>query len=63
MDKKEYQVPSMEVVKIAMTSIICNSITSISTGGDGDDDTGIGYGGGGSGPARARSFGGWDDEE
>ena len=61
MDKKEYQVPSMKVVKIAMTSIICNSITSISTGGDGD--TGIGYGGGGSGPARARQRGGWDDEE
>ena len=52
MDKKEYQVPSMKVVKIAMTSIICNSITSISTGGDGDDDTGISYGGGGSGLAR-----------
>ena len=58
MDKKEYQVPSMEVVKIAMTSIICTSLDNIDGGG-----TGIGYGGGGNGPARARQRGGWDDEE
>ena len=58
MNKKDYQVPSMKVVKIAMTSIICtsNEVTGVSTG-----DTGIGYGGGGNGPARARQRGGWDD--
>ena len=48
----------MEVVKIAMTSIICNSLTGVDGG-----DTGIKYGGGGNGPARARQRGGWDDEE
>ena len=54
MKKKEYQVPSMKVVRIAMTSIICTSLTDV----DGDG-TGIGYGGGGSGPARAPQRGTW----
>ena len=57
MDKKEYQVPSMEVVKIQTATILAGSEVNSVSGGD------FGYGGGGSGPARARQRGGWDDEE
>lgn len=62
MRKKDYMKPAMRVVKIQHTGIICASkVGSVSSG-----DTGIGYGGSDadySGPVRARSFGGWDDEE
>ena len=56
--KKNYQKPSMKVIKIQHQGIICTSgtVTNVESG-----DTGIGFGGGGSGPSRARSFGGWDD--
>ena len=58
--KKNYCKPTMNVVKIQHTQMLCDSITGVEGG-----DTGIGYGGGGSGPARARSYGGidWDDWE
>ena len=52
--KKNYSKPSMKVIKIQHSGIICQSVT----GTEGP----FGYGGGGSGPARARSFGGWDDD-
>ena len=56
--KKNYQKPSMKVIKIQHSGIICGSVRGVESG-----DTGIGFGGGGSGPSRARSFGGfdWDD--
>ena len=55
--KKNYQKPSMKVIKIQHQGIICQSVNGV--GGNGGFD----LGGGGSGPARARSFGGidWDD--
>ena len=55
MDKKEYQVPSMKVVKIQTATILAGSEVNRVSGGDFE------YGGGGSGPARSRSFGGFDD--
>lgn len=61
MNKKEYEKPAMRVVKIAMTSIICTSVTGLDSG-----DTGIGYGGGGDGTPsgggspRAPIFNDWD---
>ena len=55
MKKQMYQKPTMNVVKIQHSQMLCASITGVESG-----DTGITVGGPGSGPARARSFG-WDD--
>ena len=55
MKKQKYQKPTMNVVKIQHSQMLCASITGVESGG-----TGITVGGPGSGPARARSFG-WDD--
>ena len=55
MKKQMYQKPTMNVVKIQHSQMLCASITDVKGGG-----TGITGGGPGSGPARARSFG-WDD--
>ena len=55
MKKQMYQKPTMNVVKIQHSQMLCASITGVEGG-----DTGITVGGPGSGPARARSFG-WDD--
>ena len=56
--KKNYCKPTMNVVKIQHSQMLCGSITGVEGG-----DTGITGGGPGSGPARARSYGGidWDD--
>ena len=56
--KKDYCKPTMNVVKIQHSQMLCASITGVQSG-----DTGITGGGPGSGPARARSNGGidWDD--
>ena len=56
--KKNYCKPTMNVVKIQHSQMLCGSITGVNSG-----DTGIGFGGGGNGPGRARSNGGidWDD--
>lgn len=55
--KKNYQKPTMNVVKIQhQQHLLAGSIDSVDGG-----DTDINYGGGSSGPARARSFDGWDD--
>jgi len=60
MNKKAYQKPALQAVKIQQTSIICtsNSVSSVNSNAD------LNYGGSGSGPARARSHSGidWDDE-
>jgi len=57
MNKKEYQKPTMWVVKMEhKTALLTSSILQV-----GSSDTGIDYGGGGSGPARARIFDDWDD--
>lgn len=58
MKKKVYEIPSMKVVEIAMTSMICESLVTSIDGGD----TGLGFGGGGDEDAQSRSFGGWGDE-
>ena len=58
MKKQKYQKPTMNVVKIQHSQMLCASITGVEGG-----DTGITGGGPGSGPARSRSNGGidWDD--
>jgi len=53
--KKNYCKPTMNVVKIQHSQMLCGSITGVK-GGD------IGYGGGSSGPARSRSYD-WDNWE
>ncbi len=55
MKKQKYQKPTMNVVKIQHSQMLCASITDVKGG-----NTGITVGGPGSGPARARRFG-WDD--
>ena len=55
--KKNYCKPTMNVVKIQHSQMLCGSITGVEGG-----DTRIGYSGGSSGPARSRSFD-WDDWE
>ena len=56
--KKYYCKPTMNVVKIQHSQMLCGSITGVESG-----DIGITGGGPGSGPARARSNGSfdWDD--
>ncbi|MBQ9559674.1 MAG: hypothetical protein IJ762_07590 [Bacteroidaceae bacterium] len=57
--KKQYQHPTMEVVKTQATYITCTSIDHVDGG-----DTGITIGGGGSGPARVRNHNiDWDDSD
>jgi len=54
--KKTYLQPTMNVVKIQHSQMLCGSITDVK-GGD------IGYGGGGSRPARVKSNTvDWDDD-
>ena len=50
----------MNVVKIAMASIICTSpkVSTVSSG-----DAGITFGGGGSDADHSRSYDEWDEEE
>jgi len=59
--KKEYMKPTMRVVKIQHSGIICTSLTTTSTNLDEGETLTIG--GGGNGQGRARSNGGidWDD--
>ena len=56
--KKNYCKPTMNVVKIQHSQMLCGSITGVESG-----DTGITGGGPGSVQGRARSNGGidWDD--
>ena len=56
MNKKEYQKPTMNVVKIQQTQMLCSSVTGTSNNAGINEDILPG-----SGPARARSFGGFDD--
>ena len=58
MNKKDYQKPTMDVVKIQhQAHLLAGSIDSVNSG-----DTGIGYGGSGNGSAHAPGFSGdWDD--
>ena len=61
MNKKDYQRPTMRVVKIQHSQMLCASgVTDVDSG-----DAGIGIGGGSSGQGRSRSFGdwNWDGEE
>ena len=59
MKKQAYQKPAMQVVKIQnQLHLLVGSVTDVDGG-----DTGMRYGGGTKGSGRARSFGGWDDEE
>ena len=56
--KKIYEKPSMRVVKIQHSGIICTSGTVTNVGGN----SGMSIGGGKSGTARARGFDDWDDD-
>ena len=56
MNKKSYQSPTTEVVKIQATSIICQSINRVNSA------EGLRYGGAGSVDANSRG-GGWDDDD
>jgi hypothetical protein len=59
--KKNYIQPTLWVVKIQQTNIICAStVTSVSTNLTGGDA--FNYGGGGSGTARGRNFDDWGDD-
>ena len=49
--KKDYCKPTMNVVKIQHSGIICTSLTTTSTN-LADEDEDLIYGGGGYGPAR-----------
>ena len=57
MNKKAYQQPTMNVVKIQHQShILSGSVNRVSS-----DDVDLDYGGGASVDANARRGGGWDD--
>ena len=55
--KKNYIRPTMKVVTIQGSKIICTSIHSVAGSAD------LGYGGGGNGSARSREFNDWDDDD
>ena len=63
MNKKVYQQPELQVVKVDMQNHLLgesdgpNQVKSVKSA------TGIGYGGGGNGAAYGRESSGWDDEE
>lgn len=62
MNKKVYQQPELQVVKVNMQNHLLgdsdpNKVTSVKSNAN------IGYGGGGSGTAYGRESSGWDDEE
>lgn len=63
MNKKAYQKPAMQVVKIQHKCNILSGSPVTGLGTNLTDDDAINYGGGNSGTARSRSFGDWDDEE
>ncbi|MBQ8938090.1 MAG: hypothetical protein IJ570_06105 [Prevotella sp.] len=54
MNKKEYQKPAMQVVKIQQAQMLCSSIQTLGTNLD-DDDNGVDdfiFGGGSTGSGR-----------
>lgn len=57
MNKKAYQQPTMNVVKLQHHSMICVSVNSV------DGNANLRYGGGASVDANSRRGGDWDDEE
>lgn len=58
MNKKAYQKPAMQVVKInSRQRLLSGSLTGTT------NNANMTYGGGNSGVARSRSFNDWDDEE
>ena len=63
MKKKAYEQPTMKVVKIQQTQMLCGSVTDVTTNGL-DDDLGYDKDGGDQSSAWARRHnGGWDDYE
>ena len=56
--KKNYQQPSMNVVTMKTTSILCASDAVKGVG----NNAGLGYGGGSGGSARGRESDDWDDD-
>ncbi len=56
--KKNYIRPTMQVVIMQATNLICESLKSV--GGNAGFNSKVS---GGSGPARSRGFGDWDDDE
>ena len=65
MIKKAYEQPTMKVVQIQQTQLICASLTSVQSSGlDSEDDLEYDKNGGDQGSAWARKHNGaWDDEE
>ncbi len=57
---KEYQKPTIQIVPIRHSGIICLSGTEVK--GVSSADTGITYGGGNNGAARVKERSVWDDE-
>ena len=59
MTKKDYKKPALRVVRLQHQGIICASEVNRTSNNAGLNEEILG----GSGTARARSFGGWDDED
>ena len=57
MNKKAYQQPTMNVVRIQHHSMICVSVNSVDGNGN------LRYGGGAAVEANSRGNSGWDDDE
>ena len=55
--KKDYQKPTMNVLRIQATSLLMNSVTNVVSNVD------LKNGGGGSGPAHSRDGNSFDDED
>ena len=58
--KKTYIQPTIQIVPVRHTSIICSSTPEVR--GVSSNDADITYGGGGSGAARVKDHGAWDEE-
>ena len=57
MNKKAYQQPTMTVVKLHHRSMICQSVTTVSS-----DDVDLDYGGGAATEANSRRYNVWNDD-
>ena len=61
MKKKSYEQPTMKMVQIQQTQMLCGSVTDVTTNGL-DDDLGYDNNGGDQGSAWARRRKNWDDD-
>ena len=61
MKKKSYEQPTMKMVQIQQTQMLCGSVTDVTTNGL-DDDLGYDNNGGDQGGAWVRRRKNWDDD-